>query len=247
MPTDLSFTRVVIACDAVGEHRATIEAAARFAAWFGATLRGVFIEDEALLHLAAIPFAKYIGATGQPPEPIDERATLHQFEAHAARVRAALASCAAAEEIGWSFDVLRGPLSVVNDALSERDLLVIETKSRPFAGALQLNSRLLNAALKTDHPLLLLRNGARPVTKIIALVQDPASAASRLITTAAKLAATVGSPLQVLLLPGTVDPAAALTLVTSVSEKVSAGCRVEQVSGDIGLCARRARPDLCWY
>ena len=50
--------RVVVPLDAAAESRHAIETAARLAARAGAPLHGVFVEDEDLLRLASLPFAR---------------------------------------------------------------------------------------------------------------------------------------------------------------------------------------------
>ena len=52
--------RVVVALDAVSENRATIDTAARLAARWRARLHGVFVEDDDLLRLANLPFARQV-------------------------------------------------------------------------------------------------------------------------------------------------------------------------------------------
>src|SRR6185437_16144789 len=97
--------QVVVACDVVVENQACVETAARLADWLDATLRGIFVEDEALLHLTAIPPVRYVGPTGESFAAMDERSVLHQFESHAARMRAVLEAAARA---GAWLDLRRG-------------------------------------------------------------------------------------------------------------------------------------------
>ena len=52
--------RVVVALDAVSENRAAIDAAARLAARWKCRLHGVFVEDDELLRLAVLPFARQV-------------------------------------------------------------------------------------------------------------------------------------------------------------------------------------------
>lgn len=221
-------TRVVIACDPVGENRACIELAARFASWIDAALRAVFVEDEALLHLAAFPFARHVGAGGEIFSSIDEQAVQHQFEAHAARLRSTLAAAAAASDVGWTFDVIRGPLALATLGLDERDLLVIAAASRPFAGALRLDSRWVANALASHRPTLLLRNGSAASHEVVALIENAASMAL-LVSTAAKLAMAGERSLVLLLANDEVDATAALEIVHSISDAVAARCRIARL------------------
>ena len=226
--TDRMFTRVVVACDCVGENRSNIEAAARLAAWLDVAVHGIFVEDEALLNLAGMPFARHIGASGETFGMIDERTILLQFAAQAARIRATLETAAKAEEVGCTFDIIRGSPSVSSLDIGDQDLLVIEAKSRPFAGALRLDSRWLAAAFETHRSILLLR-GIADAHDIVALVQGDNPATSRLITTAAKLASGGNRSLTLLIANATINNDSVRKAVRMVSEKVAANCRIERM------------------
>ena len=52
--------RVVVSVDAASETRIAIDTAARLAVRWGVPLHGVFIEDEELIGLAGLPFARQV-------------------------------------------------------------------------------------------------------------------------------------------------------------------------------------------
>src|SRR6266851_9513513 len=60
--------RVVIQLDAASETRDAIDTAARLGARAQAPLHGIFVEDEDLLRLASLPFARQftLGAAAEP-------------------------------------------------------------------------------------------------------------------------------------------------------------------------------------
>lgn len=228
--SDFIVNRVVIACDAVGENRASIEAAARFAAWWNAALRGVFMQDEALFNLAGLPFARHVGPSGDVSTDFDETTLLHQFEAHATRVRAALEAAAHEHAVGWSFDVVRGLPTLATLSLDEQDLLVIEETSRPFVGDFRLDSRWLEAALEAHRPILLLRGNSTRRDGIVALIKKAGPSAERTIAAAARLAQAGNRRLTVLLTGEGFDLTKIEALLRNISEKVAAHCRIEQGS-----------------
>lgn len=234
--TDFVISRVVIACDAVGENVSSIEAAASFAAWWNVALRGVFVQDEALLHLAALPFARHVSLGGAVSEEFDEDTILHQFEAHAARLRTALEAAAHAHRIGWSFEVVRGQPSFTTLSVGDQDLLVIEAASRPFAGEFRLDSRLLASALAAHRPILLVRNAGQRKDGVVALVQKSGASAERTIAAALRLAQAGERRLTVLLAAEDVDAAKTLERIRAVSGKVASRSRIERLSpGDAVL------------
>jgi hypothetical protein len=233
--TEFLFRRIVIACDPVAEYVASIDAAARLAAWSNAALRGLFVQDEALLHLTALPFIRHIGAGGVASGAVDEEALLHQFEAQAARLRAAIEQTAREHALGWSFDVVRGPPSSETLALVEHDLLVITAHSRPFAGEFSLDSRLLAAAFETQRPIFLVRSLAAKKDGIVALAQAAGPATDRAIAVAAQLAHAGNRRLTVLAAPAA-DESVVRARVHAVSGQVAARCRIERIApSDPGL------------
>lgn len=226
--SDFVVNRVVIACDAVGENCASIEAAARFAGWWNAALHAIFVQDEALLNLAGLPFARHIGLGGDVSMAFDEATLLHQFDAHAGRVRAALEVAARAHAVGWSFDVVRGQLALATLPLDDRDLLVIEASSRPFAGEFRLDSRWLTAALQAHRSILLVRNSGNKRGDIAAVVEKPGPSAERTISAAAELARAGNRRLTVILAGEGFDRTRIATQLRGISEKIAAQCRIEQ-------------------
>lgn len=226
--TERRIARVVIACDAVGEYRASIETAAQLAAWLEAALHGVFIEDEALLNLTAIPSVRHIGSTGESFAAIDEHAILHQFAAHADRMRRTIEQAARAQEILWSFDIVRGRPNASTLHIGGEDLLVIEAESRPFAGGARLASRLMTNALESEKPILLLRGRADATHGIIALVQTSAARAAPLIMRAARLASASNQSLTLFLTKDAGDERTSIDVVRSVSQELAEHCRIER-------------------
>jgi len=228
--SELSIRRIVIACDAVGENRSAIEMAARFAAWWNAALHGVFVEDESLLHLSALPFARHVGPGGQVSDDFDEGTILRQFEAHADRAREALETAAREHAVGWSFNIVRGQARLATLALGDQDLLVIEAASRPFTGAFRLDSRWLADVYEAQLPVLLVRSSAARQGGVVALLQSAGPSAERVIDVAARLALASNRPLSLLAAGTDFDESQCLNRVRAVSQKVAAHCRIERLS-----------------
>lgn len=223
-------SRVVIACDAVGENRSGIEMAARLASWWHAALHGVFVQDESLLCLAALPFARHVGSAGQVSDDCDEGTTLQQFQAHADRARAALATAAHEHAVGWSFDVVRGHARLATLALGDQDLLVIEAASRPFTGEFRLDSRWLAEIYEAQQPVLLVRSSDKRKDGVVALLQSPGPSAEQVIDAAARLASASNRRLTVVIAGTGIGDAQCRERVRLVSDKVAAHCRIERLS-----------------
>lgn len=85
-----------------------LEAAVALASRFGAELVGLFIEDAALLHFAALPFAREIGLASAARRATGVGAMERSLQALAREARRVLAGAAARQDVRWSFRVERG-------------------------------------------------------------------------------------------------------------------------------------------
>jgi len=234
--TEFVVTRVVIACDAVADNLLAIEAAAELAAAMKANLRGIFLQDEALLHVAALPFVRHVSASGAVSSGISESTISHQLEAHADRVRTAIEGAARTHAVNWSFEVVRGQPNLVLLSVGERDLLVIEAGSRPFIGQFRLDSRILATAFESGRSVLLVRSQKRDKDNVIALLQLPGTSLDRVLAAAAELAASSNRRLIVVIANPAIDAKAVTDVVRRISPSLGQRTAVTQPS--------RARPVL---
>lgn len=222
--------RIVIACDAVGENVASIEAAAQLAVAMNAALRGVFVQDEGLLSWAALPFARNVGEAGEAHEVADEATILRQFEAYAVRVRTAVETAARTHAIGWSFDVVRGQSTLATLSIGDQDLLVIEGSSRPFAGRFRLGSRWLAEAFQAHGSVLLVRNAREWKEGVVALLRGSGKSAERVAAVAAGVAHAGNRRLTVLVAGDEPELEAVRGWVRAVSELLASRCRIERLA-----------------
>lgn len=121
-----SIRRVVVLVDASRVSRAALEEAADLAARRQAELLGLFVEEEALLRSAGLPFAREIGPTSAALRPLDPRRVERRLRAQARELDRLLAELAHRYAISGSLRVARG--NVVNQALAHAlpgDLLVV--------------------------------------------------------------------------------------------------------------------------
>lgn len=187
--------RVVVRLDAVSDSMAAITEAAGLAARWQATLQGLFVEDEALLRLAALPFAREVGATGAS-------GGLGSLEDHVRLAgRAAergLAAAAAPHRLAWSFDRVRRSMSQPLDGIAARDFLVMTVESRPFADHLRLPVAGALAAGLRHRPSLLLRGRRRDGARRVVALLGRGADTGHLLDAAATVAACRAAALTVL-------------------------------------------------
>lgn len=150
-------TRIIVGLDTSLAAREALLLAVRLAASVDARLKGVFVEDENLLSLADLPFAREISFSGEV-RTIDPDRLLRAMKAQAESVRRALARIAAEAQIEWSFDVRRGrPLSVLAGNTVADDTLVIRS---PGTGSREIGRAVRAATREARADVLLISRGA---------------------------------------------------------------------------------------
>lgn len=182
-----AIARVFVALDATAEPRGAIDTAVRLAASAKVPLHAVFIEDEDLLSLAALPVARQIvpgvGAAQMVGEELER-----QLRASAASLRDLLVVAAQAQALEFSFEIVRGDAETVLSLASERDLIVAGARARPVAGHFRVECRWLAAVEHAAGPILLTHDELSASGGGVALIRDRSSGSARLLRAAARLA-----------------------------------------------------------
>jgi hypothetical protein len=182
----LSIKRVVVSLDAVSETAPAIDTAARLAARWQVPLHGVFVEDEELIGLAGLPFARQVTlATGLGPLTKDH--IEDHFRAFAERSRRELAAAADRHGLEWSFEVMRGPLSAAAFG-SEHDLVVAGATTRPVGDHFRIASRWWSLTAITARPLLLAKQQWESGGSIFAVLRRRGPQSARILEIAAQIA-----------------------------------------------------------
>ncbi|MBM3356950.1 MAG: hypothetical protein FJY54_04395 [Betaproteobacteria bacterium] len=123
--------RIVVALDAARIAEEALEAAAGLAAALQAELVGLFVEDIELMRTAQLPFARELGLASAVLRRLETSDMERALRLQAVHSRERLAAAAAALNLQWSFQVVRGqPLAAVFDALEGSDLVVFGRAGR---------------------------------------------------------------------------------------------------------------------
>lgn len=171
-------SRIVIGLDTHFMTREALVLAARLAASVDARLKGVFVEDENLLSLCELPFAREISFSGEV-RAVDTERMLRALRAQAETARRVLQRIAAEARVDWSFDVLRGrSLASLAEAARAEDTLVIRS---PHAPAREVGRAVRAATREGRADVLLVARGvaARGVLGVGAAGPAPAGVAVR--------------------------------------------------------------------
>jgi nucleotide-binding universal stress UspA family protein len=192
--------RVVVPLDAASENRTAIDTAARLAARANALLHGVFVEDQDLLRLAGLPFARQI-TLGAGAEPFTtEQAELH-LRVAAERARRDLLAGAKRHTVKCSFEIVRGAAEIALSGVTERDLVVAGALTRPIAGDFRVECRWWSSIEVAQGPFLLARGAWDRVGSVVMLLRDRGPASVRLLDAAAQIAEARGGALTVICPP----------------------------------------------
>jgi hypothetical protein len=224
-------TRVVATLDAVSDNRRAIETASDLALRWHARLHGLFIEDEALLRAAELPFTRQVNLrAGQ--QPLDAPTIESEFRALARHARQLLGDAAARHHLDWSFQIIRDHDAVPRGDAG--DFIVVQADARPFAGHVRLPSRHRPAPIEIRHPTLLLRRPRRPRQPVVVawIAGAPSERVVRSLAVAAEFASFGGS---------------ALTVLAEAINPVSTGlgALAEQFGIKLRLAEARATPLEC--
>jgi hypothetical protein len=191
--------RVVVALDATSENRAAIETAARLAARWKAHLHGVFVEDDDLMRLARLPFARQV-TFGFGVEALNLQQARRQMHAFAQRTRTELAAAARRHHVEWSFEIVHDAAASRIGGAEVTDFLVFGTATRPIGGHFRVECRWWSVVEPGASSLLLAHRDWREGT-VVAVLDDQGPATERLVAVAAQLAEAAGGGLTLICPP----------------------------------------------
>jgi hypothetical protein len=190
----LAWRRLILELGQASADEATLRLAGEFARGLGLDLHGLFIQDEALLHLAALPFAREIRLPSHQWQRIDayrlETELQHATEAARQRLRQIVGELG----IYAAFEVVRGePHRCIAGVCTPADIIVIPVHEEvpPYSVAL------LRAAAQSPASVLLIpRHVVRNSGPIAVVASGPEDAE---LSMAARIAETVRDRLVVVI------------------------------------------------
>jgi nucleotide-binding universal stress UspA family protein len=191
MTREFAVQRILVALDDSPYSRAALQAAVELAHLLEAEVIGVFVEDINLLRLSQLPFAREVRLHSATLGRLTRAQMERYLRLQAAQARRALQQAAEAQQLTYSFRVVRGPVSAeVLSASLDADLLALGRVSRPVRTR-RLGSTARTAVAESKRPLLLIGDEA-PLDRPVMALYDGSDGAARALTVAAYLAQSSG-------------------------------------------------------
>jgi hypothetical protein len=222
--------RIVVSLDAVSEIHAAIEAAARLAVRWNAALHGVFIEDEDLLRLAGLPFARQV-SLGAGAEALTAAQTARQLRAFAETARRELAAAARRHDLRWSFEMVSGTAPADTVTTAAGDFIVACAASRPIGAHFRIDTQWRRAVASGSGSLLLMRP-ARAGGTVVTVLHDREPASARVLEAAAQFAEAGSASVVVICAPALADDKLFEAWVGERLAAYSVRARIEPAPGD---------------
>lgn len=214
-----------------------LEAAIRMARALESELEGVFVEDEHLLSLAALPFAREISSTGRRSRPLSADIVASEMRAASAMLKRELERLAAAASVPARFAVVRDePERALRVASAKASVLAI---CEPPAGEGLASLRALTACLSDLMGCLLVGAAARRTSGRVVAALDALAALPALVRMGERLAAATGEGLVLVRLGETLA-------ARGEADRLIAGAltgRVTVASGELGSDDGMALPE----
>lgn len=189
------FRRILVALDASASSLAALEVAAGLAACLGCEFAGLFVEDDDLMNLAELPFARAFSLTGGAARPLDPARMKQELEQRAAAARRALRSEAQRRRLNWDFRVVRGRVEgELRAAAAAADLICVGQGTRPMTRRARLGGTARRAAAG-DTAVLLVDRARVGVPGAIMVIDDGSPTARRALRLALPIARDRGQSL----------------------------------------------------
>ncbi|MDH3741218.1 MAG: hypothetical protein OER56_06415 [Hyphomicrobiales bacterium] len=200
---DRSSCRIVIGLKAASDIDPPVDAATVLASAIKAELVGLFIEEEAMMDLASLPFASAISFGASKPQPLTPDTMKQAIARGAMMCQRALSTRATSARIKWSFSRQPGSApETVRAALNAGDYLVVSGQNHGF-GSYELMDELRSVPKHSSGVLIAARQHQRQTKGPVIAVDDGDITGEKTLALAARVAAATGQQLMLFAVAGT--------------------------------------------
>jgi hypothetical protein len=182
-------SRVIVGWESHSAADLSIEAATLLATVMRSEVVGLFVENDAMIELAGLPFVRVLGAGDSPPKSVTPESIAMAYARGAVVCRQSLSAHAGRAQLKWSFSTERGVLSAkIRSVATATDFVVLSGNIHGF-GAKQLMEELRSSPAEVRGVLIAgLREIASQTGAVIA-IDDGDKKGEHTIRLAANIAA----------------------------------------------------------
>ncbi len=187
--------RIVIGLKAASDIDTSVDAATTLAAAVKAEVVGLFIEEQAMIDLAGLPFARAMSIGATRPQRVTTEAMAQAFSRGALMCQRSLSARAQKAQVKWSFSAERGSLpEKIKTALAVGDYLVLSSEGHGF-GSHPAIDELRAAASRARGVMIAAAPATRPRKGPVIAVDDGDAAGEVTVALAVRLAKVTAAPL----------------------------------------------------
>lgn len=187
-PPAVQARRVLVCVGAAGIDTPALQVAAGLALGLRATLAGLYVEDDQLLRVAALPFTREFSFISARAHDFSTADLKRSQRVQAEQLRRMLAALADPLSLAWTLDIAQGELQAAAYAQAAASDLMVVCRPQflpPQEGAKPAGTRRIHPAGLVRHP--------------VAVLYDGSAAAERALHAALSLVRITGSELVVLI------------------------------------------------
>jgi hypothetical protein len=200
--------RVIVGLRSAKQLAPSIEAATTLAQVIEAELVGLFVEDEAVIDLAGLPFAQALSVGASEPTQLEPNTILKAFSLAATEMKRKLSINAQRARLKWSFTCQRGEWRQTVQAVARREDFVVLC-GEPALFEISAHLRDMRSMLAHAHGLLVahrLPAGKRKGPVVV--IDDGDALGGKTVQMGQRIAAALGVPLHLFAIAGNVEAAA---------------------------------------
>lgn len=224
--TEDAFRRMIIALSAGAASEEGLAAAAELAALMGLTIEGLFIEDEAVLGLSALPFLREIEAGSLASRPFEAARLEAEMRLAAGARHRALAEAARRTRTEVRFQAVRGEIeAVVSRSAGAADIMVVIEPGGAAERTSHAAVTMRRAAMRSSASVLYVPAPVGRRRGAVAVVLQAGKDETDILWLAARIAAASGNEL----------------LALSAGADAADRQRIVEFAGRAGLAADRVK------
>lgn len=199
LPRHAAARRIVLGFRPLLNADMSIVAAATLATAVKADVVGLFVQEDALIDLAKLPFARALDISGSHSRRLTPELMKLEFDRASRVYQRALSTQAGKAHVKWSFSLQRGSLqAIINTVVASRDFIVLPGDESGFDTQL-LGNVLRSAPSQTNSLVLAPWNRTfHEKGPVVALAEDVGRAES-IVELAVKIALSTGTQLELLI------------------------------------------------